>query len=396
MSAQPKIPNWRCSSLPRICECTASIEYEQAESNVRIDSKSEVSRLGDASHEFYAPMILNSLNDPGDLFDLATKHNVNEAELRMLCWNGIREWKKIRDRIDVWNVEGKMGHTISSAYDIQKPIFKLTGHPDVIGRLKDDTTTAVIIDWKTGYKEAAYIPQLKGYALLDLHIYGNPNHPRFKEEREFSIPMRYLLVVVWTRLGFTETFEFQDTDIMDFREELINIFQNETKTYSPSDSNCMYCPMAGACPARREFMQSAGRDLLAIAGDNAKHEITHESLVKLYSQSRMLKKAVTQYENALKQAVDDAGGKLIVDGEELSFEESETTKYKNNRQVLSDYLTQEQIDELFITKKDLESAIRENAPRGQGGKRIVACLDALKDAGACSTSTKKTLKYQKI
>lgn len=372
--------------------CTASAEKPE----IVIDSSGGVASVGTAAHEFYARMVMERLDEPGDLFDLAAKHGVDEDELRMLAWTGLREWKKIRDRIDVWNVEGEMARVIND--DDGKALFRLTGHSDVSGRLKGDPTTGVIIDWKAGYKENAYLPQTKGYALLDLLIYGNPNHPRFREEREFVIPEKYLLLVVWTRLGVTETFEVPASDLLEFKDEVSRIFTSEAKRYSPSDENCMYCPLTLDCPARRALMESAGRDIIAMSGDDEKHEITPERLAALYPQSRILKKALENYESMLKAAVEQAGGSIGFDGGEIGLRESTYRKISWNPEVLLRFVSEDQLAELrpTISKTEIDKAVSEGAPRGEKGAAKEACLLALKEAGSVEEKLSKSISYRKV
>ena len=384
------LPVARCSSLPRITECTASAESP----GIIIDTGTEAARMGTAAHEFYARMVRENLKEPGDLFALAAQDNVAEDELRMLAWSGLREWKKVRDRIDVWNVEGEMGHVIRGE---DADVFQLTGHPDLSGRLKDDPTTGVIIDWKTGYKEGVYLPQPKGYALLDLLIYGNPNHPRFREEREFVIPVRYLLMVVWTRLGITETFEVATTQIMDFREDLCRIFRSPIKQYAPAEKNCEYCPLAVECPARRTLLASACRDLQSMTGDDST-EITPVQLAALYPQSRMLKKAIDQYEKALKAAVVQAGETIPFEGGEIRLVGGVTRKIFWQPEVLAEFLSADQIAELqpTIGRTELDKAVAAGAPTGQKKIAKEQCLEALKAAGAVVEKPKVSIDYRKI
>jgi hypothetical protein len=392
------IPTIRCSALPRILSCTASAEKP----DIDIDSGGKVADIGTAAHEFYARMVRENLDEPGDLFQLAEKLGVDEDELRMLAWSGLREWKKVRDRIEVWNVEGEMAKVVDSPAGSAKALFKLTGHPDLNGRLKADPTTGVIIDWKAGYKENVYLPQTKGYALLDLLIYGNnPNHPMFKG-REFIIPEKYLLLVVWTRLGVTETFEFPTADIIDLREQLCRIFSEETRRYVPNGSNCEYCPLALDCPARRALILSAGRDMLAIGGEESTREVTPAALAALYPQSRMLKKALESYEASVRQVVEDAGG-ILPDGQgmELALEESprETIHFPRKQEVFKNFLTDSEIENLLasltISKEKLKKSIMQCAPNRKGNANLNACIEALRQAGTVEKKQITKLSYRK-
>lgn len=142
----------RCSALPRILSCPASLRAPEIE----INTAGEAATIGTAAHEFYAEMVRRNLDHPADsLFALAEKHDVDADELSMLAWAGLTAWRTIRDRIDVTAVESELSGTDAGSYT-------LTGHPDMVGRLRADPTTGVIVDWKTGHKEATYLPQLHG------------------------------------------------------------------------------------------------------------------------------------------------------------------------------------------------------------------------------------------
>lgn len=387
------LPTVRCSSLPRILSCTASSEQPK----IIIDSSGGMARIGTAAHEFYASMVNDRLDEPGYLFDLSAKHNVDEEELRMLAWSGLREWKKLRDRIDVYNVEGEMSHVISDRNN--KALCLLTGHPDLIGRLSDDPSTGVIIDWKTGYKENGYTDQTKGYALLDLLIYGNPNHPRFREEQAFVIPEKYLLLVVWTRLGITDTFEMPSHEIIDLKGQLCNIFTDEIKRYAPSEENCMYCPLATMnCPARQALMHRTAKDLLAIYGEAINTDIAPPKLAALYQQSRFLKKAIENYETMLKAAVEQAGGTIGFDGGEICLKETTRKTIYWTPSVINKFISEDILATLrpTISKDELDKAVSECAPRGQKATAKEECLNELKAAGSVEEKQVKSIEFRKL
>jgi len=374
------IPRVRCSSLPRILSCTASAENP----DIDIDTSGGVASVGTAAHEFYADMVLKGLDSPEYLFEIASKYGVDEDELSMLSWAGIREWKKIRDRIKVTGVEMEMEQYV----DIDGvSSFLLSGHPDVIGELKDDPSVGVVVDWKAGYKENGYIEQCKGYGLLDALI-------RIVEQEDPK--EKYLLLVVWTRLGMTETFEVSRDEIMSFSDDICKVFTNTEKRYTPCDSNCMYCPKKRECPARRELMNSTANDIISMSNnDETGGALTVEKLVSLYPQSRILKRAIDAYEKELKAAVEDAGGSIESGDSVACFKESERKSITFNPEIISAYVEDMADIKSTVSKKDLEKNIVSFAPKRQGGKLIKECMAKLDDAGCVSRSTFKKLEFKK-
>jgi hypothetical protein len=363
--------------------CHASIDTP----DLLIDTGGAAANVGTAAHEFYSRMVIERPDEPGDLFDLASKHGVDEDELSMLAWSGLREWKKIRDRIDVWSVEGEMAHVVTSVEN--KPIFRLTGHSDVIGRLRSDQTTDVIIDWKTGYKGNGYLPQTKGYATLHRLICGN-------------IPERYLLLVVWTRLGVTETFEVSAADLMEFKDELCRIFAHDTKRYSPSDENCLYCPMALDCPARRALMEGAGRDIQAMAGEGVGTEITPAKLAALYPQSRVLKKALERYEKTLRDEVERSGPIDCGNGNEIAIRETLRTEINTSdvdgfRDIVRKFVPSDYVDAISfsLSKKALSDLIADHAEKRGKNAAIKQGMKKIEEAGHCNFTRVRALEYRK-
>lgn len=337
--------------------------------------------LGTAAHEIYAQMVVQDENyHPGDdIARLAVEHDVDEDELAMLAWCGIREWKKIADRLDVQLVEGQLETIVGGR-------ARLRGSPDVVATLKDDPTTTVVLDWKTGYREANPIDQIMGYAYLadTLGVSG----------REAS---KYVLMSVWTRLGVVETAEYSQSQVSGFGKRVAAAFRSldESPRYSPSERNCMYCPLALECDARRALLATAGRDMLAVAQDEQR-ELAPADLAALYPQSRMLKKALDAYEKQLRAAVKAAGGRIAFDGGEIELKESTRKTITWNPEIVAEYVAEEHRDELrpTISKTALEKAVAASAPRGQKGTAKEAVLDALREAGCVDEKTTKSLAYR--
>jgi len=382
MMKKENIQTIRCSSLPRITSCTASLETpcDADGKEIIIDIPSDVSAMGDAAHKIQATIIKENLNDiPEDLFfSVSTEFDIDEKELRFLAWAGLKFWRTVRDRLKVINIEEEM------QAEIQRK-FILTGHPDLMAVMADDPDTLVVIDWKTGHIEKNYIAQVKGYALLALHTNMNVKTIR--------------VLTVYTRLGTTETQEFSAEEIMAYALELAEIVTSDTQQYCPSNDNCRYCPHSEfGCEAKQALIACACRDIEAIAGKTG-GELTVAALASLYDQSRILKTALANYEKTLKSAVEDAGGRIeFGDGESLELEENETTSYLYRPDIISQFITDGAIDELCptVSKSKLSDAIGNEAPKGQKGKKIAECLAALEKSGASITKKQRpSLKYKK-
>lgn len=364
----------RCSTLPRILECTASLETP----DILIDTTGPEARMGNAAHEFYEKMVRENLDAPEDMYARAAEHGVadEEEELWRLAWAGVKEWKELRDHLTVVEVEQEMARLFEG--------FLLTGHPDALCLLSSDPKTVVIIDWKSGYRECNYTPQLKGYALL--------SRKRFPEAENFRI------VLCFTRLGVRDIHEFTAAEIDAFEAELVALEKGaETKRYAPSTENCLYCPRKFVCPARASLLGSAGRDLIAITGEGAKREIAPADLAALYPRSRMLKKALEAYETQLREAVEAAGGEIETPDGKITLKESEVKSIEWNPDVIMRYVGEEGMASLrpTIGNGEVKAAVSAFADKRQKGKMIAACMADLEAEGSIKTTTRRALWYVK-
>lgn len=368
----------RCSSLPRILSCTASAEAPE----VTIDTSADFTRMGDAAHAFYERMVTDKMNAPDDalIHSLSVRFDVDADELEQLAWQGLREWKKVRDRIDLIGVEKK--YRASLAENI-----RLSGHVDLIGRMNDEPSIGIVVDWKAGYKESGYLEQVKGYALLDYLLSASSNR---KAER-------YLMLVVFTRMGITDTVEITAGELEEFRQQIVKTVTSDQTTYAPSDSNCEYCPVKRECPARRVLMRGAYDDITAIIGQPGDPELVPAKLVELYPQTRILKKALEEYEKQVKEAVKAAGGEIETDAGTLSLNDVTRRTIQWAPHLLNTFLTEDQIAGLTPTigKKQLEDAVAANAPRGQKGSAKQECMKKLTESGYVKETTSQQIKFKK-
>lgn len=357
----------RCSALPRIMSCPASVEKP----DIIINQGSDAARLGTAAHEFYAKIVTENIDtvEPDLIWHLSSKHNVDTDELKGLCWNGLRLWGQIRDKIRYYDAESRGECVIRNT-------FVLGGTPDVAASISDKNTNFVVIDWKTGRKEYDPLPQLKGYSLIEWMAQGSPALESFK------------LVTVWTRLNIIETVEVTADDLLAFEGELMDIVTAKERKYNPNDSNCVFCPLQHDCPARLRYLQASGEDIRAIVGDSG-GEVTPFRLAALYPQSRMLKKSLDKYEKMLKQVVADAGGNLG----NLSFKEEQRQEVTYDAEIIAEVLGEVE-QKHKISKTDLKQMVDKVAPQRGKGKMLKELIDILESRGMIETKTIKKLEWR--
>lgn len=363
----------RCSALPRIMRCPASA----VKPDLDIDTSDETAALGTAAHRAMEMIVSGDACHPDDidLYALASDHGVDEDELRMLAWNGFRIWQNTEFLFDIVSAEKKMEHHFHG--------HGLTGTADVIATIAAQKKI-VVIDWKSGRKESDYLAQLKGYGLMAM---------RNSEGYE-----RVTVGIGWMRSGVLDVHEFSVSDLEKFESELTEKLDHQSHLYAPSESACLYCPMQRDCDARRALVRAAGADIMAAVGEHSECAITHESLASLYPKSRMLKKALADYEVAIKSAVSDAGGSIIVGECEMALTERTRATVIYDPDALKEFLSGDDIASLrpTISKTDLEKAVAAAAPRGQKGTAKEACMRLLRERGKIEETKYSVLEYRKI
>lgn len=374
-------PAFRCSALPRITSCPASAKTP----DVVIDSSGDVASIGTTAHELYAQMVRRGTISENDIRNIATRDGVDCDELAMLVFSGLREWKKVESRILYTCIETNRVLPVRENGEL---VLTLTGKTDLAGRLIVDPSTGIILDWKTGYRDATATAQMMGYALIDY---------RMSELVNDQAPERYIMMAVYTRLGITETTEVPSDELLAFERELVRIAKDSNPTYSPSQTNCEYCRCAPECPARRKMIESASRDIMAMTGDSV-NKITPSVIAELYPQSRVLKKALENFESMLRDAVVAAGGSIAFDGGEITLKETTRRNIEWRPDILRSYLTDHELSELrpTISKTDLERAVSAAAPSGKKKQAKDDCIADLKEAGAIEETVSKSLEYRKV
>lgn len=381
-------PVIRCSSLPRILRCPASAQAPDLD----IESTSEMSAMGAAAHEFYARMVREDLDDVPDLTEMTAKHGVDQGELTMLAWGGLKIWRQLQPQVLDAAVELPL-HTAHVTPSISaegvvdaKVDFMLKGTADILSRAVSGPL--VVVDWKTGYKDADYWDQLRGYASMA------------RSNREYNEPPeevdQVLGIVAWTRLGVHEVVPFDAAELdalgADIRRALASPFK-----HAPSEATCTYCPRARDCEARRALLASAGQDMLACMGGEHGGAITPARLAAIYSQSRMVKKALEAYEATLREALAAAPEGLPVEGGRLVLKDGSRKTVYWAPEILEKFMFPEAIESLrpTIGKGELEDAIAAGALRGQKGKAKAEVLETLAKAGAVEEKKYKSIAFEK-
>jgi hypothetical protein len=249
--------------------------------------------------------------------------------------------------------------------------------------INGDLEQPIIWDWKTGRAEKSFNDQLLGYALL-AQITGD----------------RVKVATAYTTLGAVSIAEYSHNQIEAHKQAIIDAVTDPNPTYRPSESVCMYCPRSGECPAKKEMQRHAGEAMRAVVGMAESNMVAPVALASLYSQSRILKKTLDDYEKQLKQAIEDCKDGQIVcaDGSTVSLEDGKRSTIYYAPDIIARYIGPDEAIPATITKDAISEAIgakhdKEGIKR-QKGKAIKACLDELADGGYVKEVTFKKLKFE--
>ena len=357
----------RCSALPRIMSCPASIKTP----DVIINQGSVAALMGTAAHEIYAHIVKEDITDidslDGMIANIAAKYNIDYAELRGLSRTGFFQWQTIKSIIDVHTVECEMHKIIGGSCN-------LTGHPDVTGILKDDCETGIIIDWKTGRKDSDYIAQMKGYALLDRLYQVDGNRQ----------PTKYLLIVVWTRLNQIDTIEVTTEELIAFGDSIEAMAKSDFMQYNPSPENCIYCQNQKNCPGVKEITSSA------IASISDKKEMSGKQLVSLKPQRDFLSKMLKDFDAALKLTLSLADGEYwpVNDTHEIGLKDTERKTIIYNEPILSEFMQPDEV-------ASLEPTVSITKIKKILKKHAAECIEKLDAAGCVKITNSQKLDYRK-
>ena len=360
---------FRCSSLPRIIGCNASSKRPK---HGEIDPPFQASFLGSGIHKGLQTVVDKDLSHPPDLTKIIDLYDIEDPdELVRLVWTGVNAWNSLKTWVEPIATEQQMECDIGEKW-------RLTGSGDIIA--KDAEGGLVVIDWKSGYVQKDVKHQLYGYAKLALNKFEHFNHGK--------------VITVWLRHNAIEIKDF-DRDYIDgeWTDLLISSFTG--RQYSPHPDFCDYCPNTYDCDAKKQMNRSASTELMK--ADEAK--TVPAILGDFYDRSRMLKRAIENYDKAMKQQIRDSGGSFeFPDGRCATFNEElrKEIDFVKAWPIIAKYFKCDgQLPELLNAigpsmkygKKDLMNFVKALAPRGEKGKAIAALMDELEEAGAVTIKT---------
>ncbi len=368
----------RCSELPRIMSCPASLDV----GDVQVRSSGENASIGTAVHEVMADIIRAGNFKMPELYPYSSRNGVEVEDISFLCWRGLNYWKSKGPYLSDVDVEQE------GSIEICGKIL-LTGHADISALFPTGST--LIIDWKTG-SERDHKEQLMGYACIEGlgSCYG---------EKDVTV------VVVNLRENVDDIRVYSKEQLRTFLDSLVATFEMENKTYDPRNDNCDYCPRRIECPARQGMMKSAAA-VMEYHGKTGALS-TREGLALAYEKSKQLESSLEEYNEALKMTIYDSGDITLPDGRILTLEECERVKITPSQDFFERFqwamnkegegLSFNEAmkiigEDAFTVKKQAAiKAVLAAAPKGEKDAAAERFMKELREAGCV-----KTTKFDKI
>lgn len=363
----------RCSSLPLHFKCPGSARPAQ----VPINASNDAADVGTAGHDGLAGLVRTGQVDWDGIGELASKHGVDETELRVLLALGLKLWLLVRESFPNASTEVAMKHQLGSVL--------LTGHADLLG---SSGTVLRGLDWKLGRLDSDYREQLLGYCALGLLT--TPAATR----AEFGVG--------WVRECEYEPHTMDRLGLYDWLQRVENEIVQWDGVYHPG-AHCQYCPRSHECSAanalaRRDMAVLMDQDLPGRLEDAATmRELVRsqpDKVVALLEIARRAEKQANRVVAAIKSEVERDGPVIGADKRlELQRAEKRHLNVMQAFPVLQEEFPEDQdmAEVLSISLSKAETLVAKRAGKGNGAKAVRELGDKLAKAGAIETSTSVSL-----
>jgi hypothetical protein len=367
----------RCSALPLALKCPGSVRRGV----IPINASNDAADVGTAGHDGLATMVRAGRVDWDGVPELASKHAVDEKELRGLLALGAKLWEQIRDSFPNVHAES----LDDPGLRVRRGRVVLTGHPDLISI---SGLKAHVGDWKTGRLDSDYREQLRGYMVLVLEA--------------VAALTEAFAGILWVRDQDYEPHRMERADLDKWWARIDAEIVNWDGTYKPFTNCHLYCPRGHECPAanaqaRRDMAIIMDQDLPGQLEDapTLREMIRSEpdKVVKLVELARAAEKNAKRALDAIKAEVIRAG--------DIEGKEKRLTLLDRDERILSAWeafpVLQEVLEDaemsevISISLPKAEEIVAKKAGKGNGAQAKRELFAKLNEAGAIKTSTSRAL-----
>lgn len=364
----------RCSSLPLHFKCPGSARPAR----VPVNASNDAADVGTAGHDGLAGLVRTGQLDLDTAAPaLASKHDVDETELRVLLALGAKLWNQVKGSFPNASAEVALEHELSPSL--------VTGHVDVLG---SSGTTLRIADWKLGRLDSDYREQLLGYCALAL--LATPSATRAEAG------------ILWVREQEYEPHSMDRAGLYDWLLRVEHDIVQWDGVFRPG-SHCQYCPRSHECPAANAL---ARRDMAILMNEDLPGQLedltTIRELVRTQPQrtvelleiARRAEKQAGRVVAAIKSVVEQDGPVI---GTDKRLELQTTERRHLNVLQAFPLLQQEGFEDedmaqvMSISLSKAETLVAKRAGKGNGAKAVRALDEKLAQAGAIETSVSANL-----
>lgn len=317
------------SKAPIIMNCGAAAQ----DPDVKIYEPSEPADLGNAVHDYVAQEILGKMPN---MESYREKHKVQDKDsFEICCYQSRKVWAELIDYFQDPECEKRY----------RDESLDVTAIVDVVGHGDDFIS---VLDWKTGWHESDYWPQLMVNGHLA--IQGTDYQKAY-------------LVIGWLRRAEFEGRMVSRTQLQDYYDR----FKKKIKykdTYTPG-SHCRFCPRLTECPAIGKGLTLQETTLPA--------KLTVAQIREYRPLVQKLEAMIKQYKEAEKAYMFAKKTVDMGDGQELYLLQKTNTSITVNKKslkMLTDmYGLDAVVDRLKITKTAIDGMSKDKAK--EVGKKIV-------------------------
>ncbi len=373
----------RASALPLAFRCAGALQPAE----VDVDPYNEAAEEGTAGHEVMRRIVdmdLNSIDDV-DVTSIARQFEVDDGDLRIHAFVGVRVWKELRAMFPTPHAEVRLRLELPGPPGIDQ-VF-LTGQLDVFS-IDRARRVANVADWKFGRLDGDHRHQLAAYSALVLM-----NYPEVDRVDAFA---------VWMRDGEVEPYSMDRVQMEAWLDNLLDTVAEWDGTYRPG-RHCIGCRRAHECPARVAMVR---QDVEMIAGPELAAELavglsgaSPAAVVSLRRKAKAIAGVLKQLDEAIAIRVNQAGGVLDDGaGRELRFRETEHRAIDPllAAPVLEKFLSDAEIAQCMkMSAGKFDDAVARKTDRGLKKKRIAEFGEALRAAGAVTIEKRRRLEDRK-
>lgn len=331
----------RCSSLPLLFSCTNAIH--NPDKLVRAEVEFSAAGLGTDIH-----LAIQKTIETGtmDLRKIEAKYPENDVErAKMLYFNGLKIVDEARS--DMKNPQFEQEISFESEH------YSVTGHVDLLDL---SSSTAYVVDFKTGRTRDDHYHQMAGYAVGAWTKVGRP--------------ARFIVRVAYVYLESMEVtnLEFTADDMGEWLRELDGLFERYTV-----GRRCVYCPLQNSCPAFRDYLRGSLTLLLEVSKLPTVNirRLTEDARKKLALSLKMAQFAVQRIRDFIKEDAMKNGEIKTGDGNKYVIRTRENRVLLTSKAlpVIAKYVTPRDIAN--ATKLRLTDIISAAARRVKGPMRKV-------------------------